>query len=277
MERLQQWFSNLETGAILSVGWQVLGALLIFIIGRWVSKAIIGLMGRGLRRRQLDAMLVAFLTNIIYALLLISVVLAAVSYLGVPVTPLIAVLGGAALAIGLALQSSLSNFASGVMLIGFRPFTAGDFVEAGSVSGTVVRVGMFNTELVTPDNRNVVVPNSQITSNPITNYSAFGTRRIDLVIGVDYGDNLKVARDTIARVLADHEMVLDEPEPVIMLLDLADSSVNFAVRPWVNTSEYWPVRGELLEQIKTELESAGCTIPFPQRQVHVLKDAADAD
>lgn len=277
MDRLQQWFSNLETGAILSVGWQVLGALLIFIIGRWVSKAIIGLMGRGLRRRQLDAMLVAFLTNIIYALLLISVVLAAVSYLGVPVTPLIAVLGGAALAIGLALQGSLSNFASGVMLIGFRPFTAGDFVEAGSVSGTVVRVGMFNTELVTPDNRNVIVPNSEITSNPITNYSAFGTRRIDLVIGVDYGDNLKVARDTIARVLADHEMVLDEPEPVIMLLDLADSSVNFAVRPWVNTSEYWPVRGELLEQIKTELENAGCTIPFPQRQVHVLKDAADAD
>lgn len=268
MEALQEWWSNIETATALALAWKLIGALLIFIIGRWVVKAINGLIRRAFNRRDMDPMLVNFLTNIIYALLLISVILAAVSYLGVPITPMIAILGGAALAVGLALQSSLSNFASGVMLIGFRPFTKGHYVEAGGVSGTVERVGMFNSELVTPDNRSVIVPNSQITSSPITNYSAFDTRRIDLIIGVDYADDLKLARDTIWKVITGHEKVLEDPEPAILMMDLADSSVNFAVRPWVKSEDYWVVRSELLEIIKAELESAGCSIPFPQRTIH---------
>jgi small conductance mechanosensitive channel len=204
------------------------------------------------------------------------VVLAAISYLGIAITPLIAILGGAALAVGLALQSSLSNFASGVMLVGFRPFTKGHFVEAGGVSGTVERVGLFHTQLITPDNRDVIVPNSQITTSPITNYSAFETRRCDLTIGVDYGDDLNVARDTIWKVITGHEKVLEDPEPAILVMDLADSSVNFAVRPWVKADDYWVVRSELLEQIKTELEAAGCSIPFPQRTVHHINEGTTA-
>ncbi|WP_376696675.1 mechanosensitive ion channel family protein [Wenzhouxiangella sp. EGI_FJ10305] len=278
MESLQEWYANIETAQVMAIAWKVIGALLIFIIGRWVVKAAVGIARKTMSRRQLDAMLVTFLGTILYVVLLLCVLLASLSYLGVSVTPMIAVLGGAALAVGLALQNSLSNFASGVMLVGLRPFTKGHFVEAGGVSGTVERVALFNSYLVTPDNRSVIVPNSQITSNPITNYSAFETRRCDLLIGVDYGDNLKIARDTIWKVITGHEKVLQDPEPAILVMDLGDSSVNFAVRPWVLASDYWVVRSELLEQIKAELESAGCSIPFPQRTIHHINEgSAGAD
>ncbi|WP_220337111.1 MULTISPECIES: mechanosensitive ion channel family protein [unclassified Wenzhouxiangella] len=268
MESLQEWYANIETAQVMAVAWKVIGALLIFIIGRWVAKAVAALARKTLSRRQLDAMLITFLGTILYALLLLCVILASISYLGVSVTPLIAVLGGAALAVGLALQGSLSNFASGVMLVGYRPFTKGHFVEAGGVSGTVDHVGLFYTKLITPDNRSVIVPNNEITTSPITNYSAFETRRCDLLIGVDYGDNLKLARDTIWKVITGHEKVLKDPGPAVLVMDLADSSVNFAVRPWVKADDYWVVRSELLEQIKAELEAAGCSIPFPQRTIH---------
>jgi len=220
-------------------------------------------------RRNLDPVLVNFLGSILNAILLVAVVIAAIGQLGVQTTPLVAVLGAAGLAVGLALQGSLSNFASGVMLVLFRPFTKGDFVEAGGTSGSVNEVGMFNTTLTTPDNRRVIVPNNQITTAVITNFSANPTRRIDLLIGVDYGDDLRVARATLERVLQQHPKVLKDPAPAVLLMDLADSSVNFAVRPWVNTADYWVVRNELLEQLKAELETAGCSIPFPQRDVHL--------
>lgn len=276
MEAFQEWLSSLEMADVLAVAWQVLGALLIFIVGRWIARAIIRLMRTTMKKRSVDDLIINFLGNIVYVVLLLSVVLIAVGYLGVQVTPLIAVLGGAALAVGLALQSSLSNFASGLMIVGFRPFTRGHFVEAGGVSGTVQKVGIFQTELKTPDNRHVIVPNSAITSSPITNYSAYETRRVDLVIGVDYGDDLKVARATIERVLSEHDKVLDDPAPTIMVLDLGDSSVDFAVRPWVDASDFWPVRGELLQLLKEELEKSGCSIPFPQRDVHVHEQSKAA-
>jgi len=275
MDGLQNWYEGIETAALLAIAWRVLGAILIFVIGRWIVKAITGLLRRTLRRRDFDALLVNFLTSILNVVLLLSVVLIAIGYLGIQVTPLIAVLGGLALAIGLALQSSLSNFASGLMIVAFHPFTRGNFVEAGGVSGTVQNVGIFQTELKTPDNRHVIVPNSAITSNPITNFSAYDTRRIDLIIGVHYEDDLKLARATIDKVLKAHEQVLADPKPVIMLMDLGDSSVDFAVRPWVNASDFWPTRGELLEQIKEELEKVGCSIPYPQRDVHVFNKAAN--
>jgi len=273
MDNITEWFEQMNYMEALM---QIIGAILIFIVGRWIVRALVAFMRRQLNKREMDAMLVSFLGNIVGAVLTVAVVLAAIGYLGVPITPLIAILGGAALAVGLALQSSLSNFASGIMLVGFRPFTRDDFVEAGSVSGTVMRVGIFNTELKTPDNRYVVVPNSSITSSPITNYSAYDTRRIDLIIGVHYEDDLKLARDTISRVLEKHDKVLDDPAPTIMLMDLGDSSVDFAVRPWVNAADFWLVRGELLEQLKTELEAAGCSIPFPQRDVHVYDEGKAA-
>ncbi|SRR6056297_1211364 len=275
MQALQDWFTNLSMSEILAFVWQFVAALLIFVIGRWIAKAIISMMRKAMTRKQLDEILINFLANIIYVFLLLSVVLIAVSYLGIAVTPLIAVLGGAALAVGLALQSSLSNFASGLMLVGFRPFSKGNFVEAGGVSGTVSSVGIFQTQLTTPDNRHVIVPNSEITSQPITNYSAFDTRRIDLMIGVAYDDDLKSAQAVMKKVIEDHEKVLEDPAPVVMMMELADSSVNFAVRPWVKTEDYWGVRSELLESLKSELEAAGCSIPYPQRDVHLFKTSDD--
>jgi small conductance mechanosensitive channel len=272
MEGLMEWYEGIETASMVALAWQVLGAILLFIIGRWLAKALIRITRRTMSKREIDELLINFICNILYVILLLSVVLIAVGHLGIQVTPLLAILGGLALAIGLALQSSLSNFASGLMIIGFRPFTRGDFVDAGGVSGTVQLVGIFQTRLKTPDNRHVIVPNSAITSNPITNYSAYDTRRIDLVIGVHYDDDLKLARDTIARVLSEHENVLDDPAPTIMVLDLGDSSVDFAVRPWVSSDVFWPTRGELLEQLKVELEKAGCSIPFPQRDVHLFNE-----
>ena len=276
MDTINQYFRDIDPATLIAWGWKILAALLIFIIGRWVAKLIRRSISKLMTARNLDPMLVNFLGAILYSILLVAVVIAAVSQLGIQTTPLIAVLGAAGLAVGLALQNSLGNFAAGVMLIFFRPFTKGDYVEAGGTSGTVDEVGIFNTMLDTPDNRRVIVPNGQITSDTITNYSAHDTRRIDMIIGVDYGDDLKVARSTLEKTLGRHEKVLEDPAPVVWVMDLADSSVNFAVRPWVAAADYWQVRNELLEQIKADLEAAGCSIPFPQRDVH-LHQAGESD
>jgi len=269
MEAIQQYIENIDMATIFAWGWKILAALLIFIIGRWVAKLVRRSVSKLMAARGLDPMLVAFLAAILYSILLVAVVIAAIGQLGIQTTPLIAVLGAAGLAVGLALQNSLGNFASGVMLVLFRPFTKGDFVEAGGTSGTVDEVGIFTTMLNTPDNRRVIVPNGQITNDTITNYSAHDTRRIDLIIGVDYGDDLKSARATIEKTIKAHDKVFEDPAPIVWVLELADSSVNFAVRPWVASADYWQVRNELLEQLKTELEAAGCSIPFPQRDVHL--------
>jgi small conductance mechanosensitive channel len=275
MDAITDYLNTIETADLLAWGWKILAALLIFIIGRWIAKAVRGVIRKTMQSRGIDPMLANFLASILYAILLVAVIIAAVGQLGIQTTPLVAVLGAAGLAVGLALQNSLGNFASGVMLVFFRPFTKGDFVEAGGTSGTVMEVGIFNTVLNTPDNRRIIVPNGQITSDSITNYSAYDTRRIDLTIGVGYGDDLKLARDTIEKTITAHENVLDDPEPAILLMELGDSSVNFAVRPWVKASDYWVVRSELLESIKVELEAAGCEIPFPQRDVHLYRTDAD--
>jgi small conductance mechanosensitive channel len=279
MENIQQYLQDLDTAVILSWGWRIIAALLIFVIGRWIAKMVRNAVKRVMTGRGLDPMLVGFLGAILYSILLVAVIIAAVGQLGIQTTPLVAVLGAAGLAVGLALQNSLGNFASGVMLVLFRPFTKGDFVEAGGTSGTVDEVGIFTTVLNTPDNRRIIVPNGQITNDTITNFSAYDTRRIDLMIGVGYGDDLKKARATIDETIRAHDKVLDEPEPAILLMELADSSVNFAVRPWVKSADYWVVRSELMEQIKAALEQAGCQIPFPQRDIylHQLPTANDSN
>lgn len=246
-------------------------ALLIFLLGKWIARLLTGWMGRLMTLRAVEATLVIFLSNIIYAVLLTAVILAALDTLGFPITSLLAVVGAAGLAVGLAMKDSLGNFASGVMLVIFRPFCAGDFVEAGGVSGKVEEVNIFNTVLLTPDNKLVIVPNGQVGAGPITNYTAKEQRRVDLVFGVGYDDDLKQARSVLEKICAEHPLVLKDPATNIFVLNLGDSSVEFAVRPWVNTGDYWTVWGDLLEQGKTELEAAGCSIPFPQRDVHLYQ------
>lgn len=271
MEAVTEWFSQFDLTSLTAIGMKLAAAVVILIIGRWVAKAFTGFLRRNMEKRNMDALLVDFSTRILYAVLLLVIILTAIASVGVDIAPLMVLLGGSALAVGLALQGSLSNFASGLMLVIFHPFGKGDFVEAGGVSGTVIRVGIFNTELKTPDNRNIVVPNSSITGSPITNFSANPTRRVDLLIGVHYDDDLKVARDTIMNVLKSHDKVLADPEPVVLVMELADSSINIAARPWVNSADFWVVRSELMEQIKIALEAAGCSIPFPQRDVHLYQ------
>jgi small conductance mechanosensitive channel len=264
---------NAETLTPMITSWAIklVMAIAIYVIGKWIVRRITNIINGLMGRADFDPTLVNFLGNIIYAFLLAAVILAALDVLGVPVTSLLAVLGAAGLAIGLALKDSLGNFAAGVMLVLFRPFKKGDFVEAGGVSGVVAEVRIFSTILTTPDNKQVTVPNGQVGADTITNYSANDTRRVDMVFGVSYDDDLKVARKVLEDLCANHPLVLKDPAPVIMLAELGGSSVDFNVRHWVKTLDYWNVRGELLEQGKIALEAAGCSIPYPQRDVHLFK------
>jgi small conductance mechanosensitive channel len=271
---LSEWMDPSIIGPLL-LEWsgRIVSALLIFVIGRWIAGAIANAISRALERAEVDNTLASFLRSLVFMTLLVFVALTAVGALGVPTTNFLAILGAAGLAIGLALKDSLSNFSSGVMLVFFRPFRSGDFVEAGGVSGTVDTIRIFNTIIKTPDNRVITVPNSIIYGGAITNYSAEPIRRIDLVIGVGYDDDVAKARDIMMGVLRSHEKILGTPDPVVMLLELGDSSVNFAVRPWVDSADYWGVRADVLERIKKGLEDAGLSIPYPQRDIHIIGGA----
>ena len=250
-------------------GIKALVAIAVFILGRWTAKIVVAILERIMRRANVESTLQHFLSAIAYAVLLIAVVIAALDQLGVDTTSLLAILGAAGLAVGLAMKDSLSNFASGVMLITFRPFRAGDFVEVAGTSGVVEKIRIFSTLLRTGDNREITVPNSNIYSGTIVNVTARATRRIDLVIGIGYDDDLRQARALLEQLLKEEERILPEPEPVVMLGELGDSSVNINVRPWVNSGDYWPVRAELLERIKLTFDDHGISIPFPQRDVHL--------
>jgi small conductance mechanosensitive channel len=269
---------GLEPQQVTNVLWEwglkILAALAIFVIGRWVATRIASGVAMATQRANVDPTLTQFLRSVIYMALLIMVALAAVQQLGVEATSFFAILGAAGLAIGLALKDSLANFSTGVMLVFFRPFKAGDFVEAGGVSGTVREISIFNTILQTPDNRIITVPNSQIYAGSITNFSAETTRRIDLVLGIGYDDNVIRAKEIMQSVMDADSRILKDPEPVVMMLELADSSVNFAVRPWVESGDYWAVRGDLLEGVKQALEDNGLSIPYPQRDVHLIGQVA---
>jgi small conductance mechanosensitive channel len=244
-------------------------ALAIFIIGRWIVKAVVRFARRMMGKAQLDDMLVAFLGNILYTALLLVVVIAALDQLGVQTTSLLAVFGAAGLAIGLALKDSLANFSSGVMIIIFRPFKVGDFVEAAGQAGVIEEVRIFSTIMKTGDNREIIIPNSQIYSGPIINVSARPTRRIDMVFGIGYEDDILKAKQLIEAAFADDERILKEPAPAVAMAELADSSVNFNVRPWVKTGDYWAVRADLLERIKLSFDANGISIPYPQQDVHM--------
>jgi small conductance mechanosensitive channel len=229
---------------------------------------------RGLERANVDAVLVPFLANGVYYLALVVVVIAVLSLFGIETTSLIAVLGAAGLAVGLALQGTLSNFAAGVMLLIFRPFKVGDYVEAAGTGGSVQEVGIFSTVLHTPDNVKITIPNSAVYGDTIKNYSANDTRRNDLVMGISYGDDIARAIETIEKVLAGDSRVLEDPAPVVAVGELADSSVNLVVRPWCARGDYWALRFDLTRKLKEELEAAGCSIPYPQHDVHINPGAS---
>ncbi len=257
-------------------GLKLVYALAIFVIGRWLAGMLVGVAERGMTRSKLDATLIGFLKNIVFAVLMVFVVLAALNQLGIQTASFIAILGAAGLAIGLALQGSLSNFAAGVMLIMFRPFKVGDYIEAGGTAGTVEEIMLFNTRFRTPDNREIWVPNDAIVKGNIVNSSARDTRRVDMLLGVGYGDDLKKARAVIEEVLAADSRVLAEPAAVVAVSELAESSINFIVRPWVAASDYWTFKWDFTETIKTRFDAEGISIPFPQRDVHLHEVRRDA-
>ncbi|MDX4026064.1 mechanosensitive ion channel [Aliarcobacter skirrowii] len=256
----------------LEYSWSIFLALLIFFVGKWIVNRVVKVLGKLLRKIDgIDEILVKFLENIAYYSLITAVILAALNKLGITTTSFLAILGAAGLAVGLALKDSLGNFASGVMIIIFKPFRVGDFVTAGGVTGSVSEVGIFNSVFITGDNQRIVVPNSSITSGSITNVNAFDTRRVDLVVGISYDDDIKKAKDLITNLLTSHEKILVDKGITVAVSELADSSVNFVVRAWVNTPDYWEVRFFLIENIKLVFDKEGITIPYPQQDVHHYK------
>ncbi|TMO70005.1 mechanosensitive ion channel family protein [Pseudoalteromonas aurantia] len=272
METIVNWI-NENSDVLVHYGIQIILAVIILLIGVKVAKFCSGLTEKAFAKRNIDKAVGGFVANIIYALVFAATILMALSQVGIQTTSFIAILGAAGLAVGLALQGSLSNFASGVLIIMLRPFKSGDFIEAGGKSGSVEKIEIFSTELRTPDNKVIIMPNSAIMSGAIVNYSREKTRRIDLVIGVSYEADLKQAKQVLQNVLDEEPRLLKTPAYTVAVSELADSSVNFVVRPWVNTSDYWPTHFSLVENIKLALDDAGIAIPFPQMDVHLHKDS----
>jgi small conductance mechanosensitive channel len=276
MDEQLENISKIDVGALIDTyvipwGLNIIFAVLIFIVGKFLVNLVTNLVKKLMIKAKVDNILVNFIGSIIKSVLLLFVIIASLDQLGVNTTSLIALIGAAGLAIGLALQGSLQNLASGVMLIVFRPFKDGDFVEAGGTMGVVEQIGIFTTMMRTGDNKEVIVPNGKIFGDIITNYSKRDTRRVDMVFGIGYGDDIRKAKDIIAGIIAADERILKEPAPLIAVGELADSSVNFNVRPWVKSSDYWGVYFDLNEKIKMEFDENGISIPFPQMDVYLQK------
>ena len=260
-------------------GWgvRVIIALAIFFIGRFVAQKITEIIRSTIQKSKLDDALTSFVGHLAYAAMMAIVIIAALNQVGIQTTSFIAILGAAGLAVGLALQGSLANFAAGIMIIIFHPFKAGDFIEAAGTMGIVEQIEIFTTKLRTGDNKLVIIPNNQITSGNIINYSAKETRRIDMVIGVSYSDDLAKVKEVLTSILASDERILPEPAPTIGVSALGESSIDFVVRPWVKSSDYWPTLFHLNQTIKETFDREGISIPFPQRDVHLFPaDKAEA-
>lgn len=272
-------FSNFQIGDLLARlttlmadwGLKVVGAIVVLIIGRMIAKSIRKGVRKALERGKMDATLVPFVSSMAYYVVMAFVLIAVLGMVGIQTASMIAVLGAAGLALGLALQGTLSNFASGVMLLVFRPFQKGDFIDAAGTAGAVDTIGIFSTTLNTPDNVRIIMPNSTVWGQTIKNYATNPTRRVDLVMGISYDDNIGNAIDTINRVLENEPRLLKDPAPTVAVAELADSSVNIVVRPWCNKEDYWGVYFDLTRALKEGLESSGCSIPYPQTDVHLHK------
>jgi small conductance mechanosensitive channel len=246
----------------------------VVVVGRIVAKLIQKAIRAMMEKSKVEHALISFACSLAYIGMMAFIIIASLGILDIPVASFVAVIGAAGLAIGLALQGSLSNFAAGVLMLIFKPFKVGDFVEGGGTAGVVEEIEIFTTQLKTPDNKKIIVPNAQMTGGSIINYTAKDSRRLDLVFGVSYSDDLDKVRNTINDVLAGESRILQDPAPTVGILELADSSVNVAVRPWVKTAEYWDVFFALQEAMKKRFDAEGISIPFPQRDVHLIKDEA---
>lgn len=254
-------------------GLKIIAALAIFVIGKIIAGIIKNGIAKGMSKAKSDPILISFTTNMIYAALLAFIIIAALGQLGIQTTSFIAILGAAGLAVGLALQGSLSNFAAGVLMIIFRPFKQGDFVEGAGVAGVIEEVHIFNTVMRTGDNKTIIIPNGNLMNGNIVNYSTKPTRRLDFVFGIGYDDDIRKAKQVLEEILNSDERILKEPAITIGLLELADSSVNIAVRPWVKSSDYWPVHFDITEQVKLRFDEEGISFPYPQQEVHIQRDA----
>ena len=271
MENITHWFTNNQE-LMVNFGIKLVVAIVILIVGKLLARLVSKGVSKLLEHKSVDQAVISFVDSLVYGIGLTIVFIIAISHLGFNTSSLVAIVGAAGLAIGLALQGSLSNFASGVLLISFRPFKAGDFIEVAGIAGIVEEILIFSTKLRTGDNKTVIIPNGAITSGTITNYSTKPTRRIDLVIGVSYDANLAQARQVMADVVAADERVLKDPAVTIGVSELADSAVNIVVRPWVKSADYWPTYFDLMENIKVALDKAGIEIPYPQVSLHMNKE-----
>jgi len=267
------WTMIQTTGVDLGIN--VVSAIVIFFIGKWIVNLVVKGLLKAMQKGDMDITLRRFVSNLARMLLMLFVIIAAIHQLGIQTASLIALLGAAGLAVGLALQGSLSNFAAGVLIVLFRPYKVGDWIEGGGVSGAVEEVQILTTVLKTGDNKRVIIPNSQIMGTTITNYSANETRRVDLVVGVSYSDDLDKVRRELESLVAADDRILKDPAVTIAVSELADSSVNFVLRPWVNTADYWAVYFDLTERVKKRFDEVGISIPFPQRDIHVHNVPAD--
>ncbi|MCT7561021.1 mechanosensitive ion channel family protein [Aliarcobacter butzleri] len=266
---LKSYIPNNIVEVIASHVFSFIVALLIFFIGKWIVNKIVTILGKVLRKiNGIDETLVRFLENIVYYALLTVVIIAALNKLGIATTSFLAILGAAGLAIGLALKDSLGNFASGVMIVIFKPFKVGDSVVAGGVTGTVTEVTIFNTVFLTADNQKIIVPNSSITGGSITNVNANDTRRVDIIVGISYEDNIKHAKEVLANIISENSKVLKDKSVGINVTELADSSVNITINVWVKSSDFASTKAELLESIKTTFDEVGITIPYPKQEVY---------
>lgn len=264
-----QKVSDQATGYLMVYGTQILMALLIFIIGKWIVGVVSRAVGKALSNRKVDPTIAKFITNIIYYLMMAFVFIAALGQLGVQTASIVAIMGAAGLAVGLALQGSLANFAAGVLMIAFRPCRVGDFVEAGGASGVVKEISIFSTILLTPDNKTVIISNANVMGGNIVNYSMQVKRRVDLVVGVSYSSDLAVVKDQLHEIVANESAVLVGEEVTVAVSELAASSVNFVVRCWVNTPDYWPTYFALTEKVKITFDKKGIEIPFNQMDVNI--------
>ena len=267
--------NGIDSTTIVGFGTNIVIALVIFYVGRMAIGLVVRALHKVMQKQDIDKTLETFVCNLVRMALLVVVIIAAIGALGVETTSFIAIFGAAGLAVGLALQGSLSNFAAGVLIVLFRPYKVGDFIEGAGISGSVEQVQILTTVLKTGDNKQVIVPNSQIMSSIITNYSANDTRRVDMVVGVSYDDDLDKVRKTIRELVAADERILADPECTIAVSALADSSVNFVVRPWVKTSDYCGVMFDMTEAIKKRFDQEGISFPFPQQDVHLYKASSD--
>jgi len=264
-------------GLIVSWALKLVAAVLVLLIGYWIAKKIAALFVVVMDRNNVDITLTKFLRNILYYTLLVVVVIAAAGQLGINTTSFLTIVGAAGLAVGLALKDFLANFSAGVMLILFRPFKVGDVVNVAEETGTVEEITIFNTVMNTADNQKKIIPNGIVSSGTITNITANDTRRIDMIFGIGYDDDIKAAEQVLTDIAKAEPKVLSDPELTVAVAELADSSVNFVVRPWVKTDDYWDVKFVLTEKIKLAFDEAGISIPYPQQDVHMHQVMENGD